>query len=762
MYRLLILTAACLLILTGMADAQFTKEHYDYLYDSIWNIHQDFERSFEASDFEFSMDAATFTFKEGTITFLNTIAGQTIGFYFDGEATCSLVGPTPIEKFSIKKFTGKEDFNYDFNYAVFFFSNDLYEKYFSGVQTSPSKETGRAKARLKGFLDKLDNYAMDIASDMIPKLYISTENPYMLSLFDGGKKYVFGYDPTSTESVSLIELNRMMGLDIPQILTQFFPMEHYESGGDPYNRDQVDQALPIHYDINVTIEKNTDLMAECKLIYQAVEDSLICVWFGHSDAFNTDSVKTPEGERLATDWFKKDDAPFTTVFLNKPLMNGELDTLTFYYKSGDMIKKSAWGDFYLLAPSGWYPHLGYRLKSTFTISYKSPEWLKLLSCGDKVSDSVAGDWRYTVWEVNDPVQGIGFNYGWFDSLDFKERDLPEVKVFRSDASHAGRLFGKNMLETTAHDVEAALEFCIKMYGPYPYKRLIVTEIPMLHGQSFPGFLHLGWLSFESEEKGKGFETDAFRAHEVAHQWWPTIVHFKSYHDQWMSEGFAEYTSAWFMQAKDGDNKRFLKMLKDWKDIITQKGSAWTGSWSEGSEAGPIWLGARLASTKSEDYTVLVYSKGAYVLHMLRMMLHDYDTHSDARFIDMMKQFVMAYAGKKASTGDFEKLTERYFGMDMHWFFNEWIYGMAIPKYKPKYEVLEENGQYIVQATIKQEDVPDDFKMVVPLVVEFENDAYTILKFWVDGPETVFKSKPLPYKPKNFILNPYSAVLCHVD
>ncbi len=762
MYRYLVMTAVCLLIFSGIVNAQqYTKEHYDELYDSIWNVKQDFERSIPVSDFEFSMDAATFNFKEGDIIFLNTVAGHEIGFYFEGKATCNLVGPTPVEKFSIKKFTGKEDFNYDFDYAVFFISEDLFNKYFSGMSTSPSKESGKTKSKLKGFLDKLEDYAIDVGSAMIPKLYTSKENPYMLCLIDGGKKYVYEYDPTSTESVKLIQLDRKMGLTVSQTITQFFPQEHYQSGGNPYQRDQVDQALPMYYDIDITLEKNTDLVAECKLIYQAVEDSLLCVWFSHSSAFNTDSVKTSDGTSLATDKFKKDDASFTTVFLDKPLMNGEIDTLTFYYKSGDMIKKSPWGDFYLLSPSGWYPHLGYRNKATFTISYKSPEWLTLLSCGEKVKDSVDGDWRYTVWDVNDPVQGIGFNYGWFDSLDYHEDNLPEVKVYRSDASHAGRLFGKDMLETTAKDVEAALQFCINVYGPYPHDKLIVTEIPLSHGQSFPGFLHLAWSSFESDAKGKGFEMDAFRAHEVAHQWWPTIVHFKSYHDQWMSEGFAEYTSAWFMQAKDGDNKRFLKMLKDWKDNITQKGGGYTGIWSEGSNAGPIWLGYRLASTKSEDYTVLVYIKGAYVLHMLRMMLHDYDTHSDSKFIDMMQSFVREYAGRKASTGDFEKLTERYFGMDMNWFFDEWIYGTAIPKYKAKYEVLEENGQYVVQATIKQEDVPDDFKMVVPLVVEFDN-SYTVLKFWVDGPETVYKSKPLPYKPKNFILNPYNAVLCHVD
>jgi aminopeptidase N len=249
-------------------------------------------------------------------------------------------------------------------------------------------------------------------------------------------------------------------------------------------------------------------------------------------------------------------------------------------------------------------------------------------------------------------------------------------------------------------------------------------------------LHLGWLSFEGDVNVKGYETDAFRAHEVSHQWWGHIVGWKSYHDQWLSEGFAEYTSAWFMQTKDGDNKRFFNMLDAWKDQITQKGGGSGRYWQEGSTAGPVWLGYRLSSTKSNDYYNLVYAKGGYVMHMLRMILFDYNKNSDDRFIELMRNFIRIYSGKKASTTDFKNLTEKQMGMDMDWFFDQWVFGIDIPTYRNEYEVIEENGQYIVKANITQENVPDDFKMVVPLVVEFENKSHIVLKFWVEGPETM--------------------------
>ncbi|MBD3219107.1 MAG: hypothetical protein GF310_12600, partial [candidate division Zixibacteria bacterium] len=642
MNRFLILTAACLLILTGTGNAQFTKENYEHVYDSIRDLKIDFARSIVVRDFNFAMDAAEFTLEEGTISFLNPVAGQTIGFYFTGRGQCRLIGPTPVEKFSIEKFTGEEDFNEKFGDGLFFFSRDVFEKFFAQPDIQPVREDSKSKSRAKRFMDRLEDYSIDIASDMIPKLYTSQENPYLLTIFAPENSYdfyLYNYDPTITESVQLAEFKREMGHEVIQTITRFFPQEHYQSGKNIYEREQVDQAYPRHYDIITTIKQNTDLITACRLIFESNQDSLICLWFNHTDQIDMDSVTTADGNHLAIDKFEEDDAYFTTVFFNRPLMKGEYDTLMFYYESGDVIKKSVWGDFYLLAPAGWYPELGFRNKATFTLSYKTPEWLRFLSCGEKIKDSVEGDWRYTVWENNDPIQVVGFNYGWFDSLTVNEPGFPEIKVFRSDASHQGRLFGPNMLEVTAEDVKEAIEFCTRVYGNYPYERLLVTEIPLAHGQSFPGLLHLGWGSFERDDRGKGFEMDAFRAHEVAHQWWPTIVHFKSYHDQWMSEGFAEYTAAWFVQTRDGDNERFLKLLDDWRDIITEKGSMYRGVWSEGSEAGPIWLGGRLASTESEDYTTLVYTKGAYVLHMLRMMLFDYKNNSDEKFVNMMQHFV---------------------------------------------------------------------------------------------------------------------------
>src|ERR1700682_2875918 len=74
------------------------------------------------------------------------------------------------------------------------------------------------------------------------------------------------------------------------------------------------------------------------------------------------------------------------------------------------------------------------------------------------------------------------------------------------------------------------------YGPYPYKHLSVTSLPISYsyGQGWPGLIYLWSGSFldatQRHEIGMkdGPElTDFFRAHESSHQWWGQRVGWKS-------------------------------------------------------------------------------------------------------------------------------------------------------------------------------------------------------------------------------------------
>jgi hypothetical protein len=99
------------------------------------------------------------------------------------------------------------------------------------------------------------------------------------------------------------------------------------------------------------------------------------------------------------------------------------------------------------------------------------------------------------------------------------------------------------------------------------------------------------------------------------------------------------------------------------------------------------------------------------------------------------------------------------GGDMKWFFNEWVYGSAIPTYTFSYKLEEQpNGEYKAFVRVRQEDVPDDFKMVVPILLDFGDEGTAVVRVLVEGPLTEAELPILPMKPDDVEFNCYEAVL----
>jgi hypothetical protein len=373
--------------------------------------------------------------------------------------------------------------------------------------------------------------------------------------------------------------------------------------------------------------------------------------------------------------------------------------------------------------------------------------------GEKLADSVSGDSRVVRWVTTQPEAYTSFNYGLFDTLTLKEEGVPEVKVYRS-RSHRASAFGPDMRRKVGSDVIGALRLFTESYGETAYDPVYVTEIPWEHGQGMPGLIHLSWSTFQTEEP---IWDAQFRGHEVAHQWWGHTVRWESYHDQWLSESLADFSGAWYVQ-QSKDDKSYFQILDAWRKNVLQKGSTREGGWSVGTEAGPIWLGHRLTTSKSDDFWTLVYSKGAYVVHTIRCMIRDWDTDSDARFIAMMRDFVESYRSKPATTDDLQRMIEKHIGEPMDWFFSQWIYGIHVPELEFHREIREEDGRYFVDIEVIQKKVPDDFKSIVPIRVSLADGEHLVLTVTAIGERTETTLPPFDAKPEDLEFNYYKAVL----
>ncbi|PYR39806.1 MAG: hypothetical protein DMF93_12835 [Acidobacteria bacterium] len=225
--------------------------------------------------------------------------------------------------------------------------------------------------------------------------------------------------------------------------------------------------------------------------------------------------------------------------------------------------------------------------------------------------------------------------------------------------------------------------------PYPNFTLALVENDLPGGHSPAYFAALNQqlptspLVWRNDPAAFNGFPDFFIAHELAHQWWGQAVGWRNYHEQWISEGFAQYFAALYAQRQKGDEvfASVLRQMRKW--AIDQ------------SDQGPVYLGYRLGHIRGESrvFRALVYNKGATVLHMLR-------------------RFYWTSRFHKAGTDDFRQAMEQESGRPLRRFFDRWIYDSTLPKLKVGYRL---DGSDVV---LRVDQIGDLFDLPVTITLQY--------------------------------------------
>lgn len=749
----LISLTVCMIVIAGSAGAGLI-DQYEARYDSIMDPNLDSCARLPVTGLVFECDRAKFELYSGDIYFLPTVSGSSYGCVFSGTGRMTLDPPTPVERFSLRKHLDCDSLDIGFSQFRMMASPGFMKACFDSESAVKAKLPGKMKRFFKKCRSETKKLDIDLEAVILGQFDGQAGDFVWIEVNTDKWKLTFEFDDWETEPVDLYKRSTLPGTTRLELVLSAFPKDHYESGKSWKHRDPVKYTEPLGYEINATITERAHLRCKTRLRFVSKVDSLCYLYASIYSQTDIDSVFDDLGRKLFVS--KMDDASGFSVFLRDKMAAGDTAALTFYYHSKDIIEKMPWGDFYISSKTRWYPTLEPYCATMYDVQFQYPDQVMLISVGELVSDSISGDNRYSRWLTSQPERYVSFNYGQFDTLVLREDKIPAIKIYRGK-EHRG-LFGPDMRKKVAADIIGSLQLYTYVYGEIPYDPIHVTEIPAFHGQGSPGLLHLSWFTFQSEQK---IWDALFRAHEVAHQWFGHTVRYNSYHDQWLSEAFADFSGAWYVQEKLREDKRYFRILDEWRKDAVQKGPGGLGSfgrWNAGTEAGPIWLGSRLASSKSSDYGTLVYSKGAYVIHMIRCMMKEWTTGSDERFINMMRDFVGTYYRRSATTSDFQRMVEKHIGQPMDWFFDQWIFDIHIPDFDFDKEIREEGGKFLVDVEVIQKEVPDDFKSIIPIKIDFGNDQWAVVSVTAIGRETRTTLPPLPIKPKDFDFNFYKAVL----
>jgi len=767
-----------------------------------------FGSTFHFDNVTVPLDAATLVFQKGTLTFLSPVDGMGTGAVFIGEGHINLKPFTVLGTQELKRRVGSPEFDEDFTEVVLRFTGKEHQIFLRGlgspvdtpVEAAATFENWKERMRRRreeplGFTEQLlHGEDMDnVDADLLAAIYNPSHPPF-LNAYIRGKKHKdlrffirtrVGALPQldSPEEVALINYD-------PEAMDDgVWYLDHLKVEYEKHTASsQEDRRLfaTRSYKIETVISKNGHLFSTAIITFRPLIAGERVLKFGLLPNLRVTRVSDNQGQDINfIQESKKEDGSFYAIF-PKATETGEDYSITVQYEGDKVLEHAGEGSFYVRARSSWYPNLnGFGEHVLYDLTYKVPHRYTVISVGKLEGQSVEHDYAVSHWITPIPVAVAGFNYG-----DYKKIDLPDnVAGYKISGYYLSELpdnlsrypalqsmAPQSMTRYVLDQTRAQLQLCTYYFGKSPYDEIDITEQPDFNfGQSWPNLVYLPisaytdstqrWMLFGNiDNKFTGFVQEV-TPHEVAHQWWGHAVGWASYHDQWLSEGFAEFSAGLFLQQGVAGNwqKDYIEFWDRLQKRILEKNNFGIAP----NDAGPLWMGTRLISPRSESaYQNVTYAKGAYVLQMLRSIMYSPEDH-DKAFIAMMHDFVESHRERPASTESFKAIAEKHMskGMDLagngklDWFFDEWVYGTQVPKYHFEYQLVPaEAGKVKLHMTLTQSEVDDHFVMLVPVFVDFGKGMARIGQLGIAGNSTRTNDVLLPSKPKTVVLNAYKDIL----
>ena len=764
-------------------------------------------------------DAATFTFIDGRLTFAQPVAGHVVAAVFEGRGRIELKPPTETEQHQLARFTKSPELDEEFKDAVFFFTDDSWSQLQELVHVKGGADAASAGKLLAAaqrkyaerFNDWWENQRVDnpnmynLAARILADLSDPSSRGFFLAdfkaehagslLFDisWNRDPLFFPEAANDEEVQLIHYNLN---SYSEWWAGFHVEDEYRTTTHPEHRKLVAHCRTEK--IDAEISNNNHLSAAAHLEYEVPGGTPRLLPLKLRGVLRISAIADGNGRKVSfiQEARNLDNDPW--VILAEAPAADKSYTLNIDYAEDSthdsrIIFQQGSGLYYVTSRESWFPSFGaFDDRTMFRLHFRSPKRFKFVATGRLLKAAKEGDALESDWETEVPYSVVGFNYGDFVEKSHTDpnlavtayagKEIPdELKGLQSAldlrpdmAAHLGITPGGFNTASNAQyaaDISfQALKLFEYYYGSLPFKSISVTEQPIRgYGQSWPTLIFLPYdslldsttrhqLRLQDTAEAREFY-NIVAVHEMAHQWWGHTVGWKTYHDEWLSEGFAEFSAGLYQRKLEGAKVRgFWDLKRKW---LLSKDPAG----HRPVDVGPLWLAAQLPSyMEGSLYQILVYEKGAYTLEMLRVLLEDPTLREpDQKFIETMRDFVTTYASRNASTEDFRKIVESHIKEPMDWFFNEWVYGREIPHYDFHYNLRDAGGgKTVLEFSAKQSEVSDQFTMRVPVYVHVNGQPHRLGSINFHGTREIQGQVPLPLRPEKVTLDEFHSILCTVS
>jgi len=747
-------------------------------------------------------------FEEGKLAFLAPIDGRITGFVFSGRGHALAFPREVVEKQQMARFLGAPVLDQVFLSAYVRFTDDAADdllQQFRTAKLEPQVDTAFASLSDTFVAQFNASQSLRILEDHLSQ----NPKPYFYAALEGVETGLFDllFDLQRREQVSLGQ-HRKSGASL------FYDV--WASYSVPGSVPPPVAFRALDYTLDTTILPDNSLDSTAAVHLRAEISGERALTFQLSRALRAETVTDEQNRPLL--YFQNEGLnlqersvrgnDYIHVVLPQPSQKGQEFTIHFHYR-GNVIENAGNEVLFVGARESWYPHLGDQAEfAPYDLTMRWPRHLKLVATGAKIDEQIAGESRVGHWRSEKPLSIAGFNLGEYASssvtidsrtidlyanrqleqalsnrLDSQSHDpLPPIDVPFSisggrsrEAMHPPPPSPADALKQLGKDIDSSVRFYEKFNGPFPFRTLSVSQIPGTFGQGWPGLLYLSTFSFLSPEAQNraGLSsthqeafTDIVPYHEVAHQWWGNVVGWSSYRDQWIDESIANYLALLFADSRKPSEHELRRWLERYRKQLEEKTP---GSETPAGEIGALLLGNRLNSSKSPfGFEEVIYSKGSWVIHMLREMLRQPGAKDpDARFVAFLRNLSSKYAYRALSTDDLQHEVEAVMtpamdlegGRSMEWFFEQWVRGTGIPHYRVEFSTHHTDKGEVVRGKLFQTGVPRSFIASVPIYANNGPGHPVYLGAVVAaGPETSFHFT-VQTPPHKLVIDPQMTLLC---
>ncbi len=279
----------------------------------------------------------------------------------------------------------------------------------------------------------------------------------------------------------------------------------------------------------------------------------------------------------------------------------------------------------------------------FEVSVTAPAGWTAVGSGSTVGEEIGADGQVTWHMVSGPMRDFNLVLSSrYQRLTETVEDIVINSYYLPEDAEGGRRALRWVVDS--------LSFFSQRFGPYPFAEFDVAAIPTVAGGiEYPGLIVMPIRNYDQES---GFFQLA-TIHEVAHQWWYSLVGNDQQDEPWLDEALAQYSTALYFEINEGWTAAGQEMFGPWYDRVR-------GTEMDGAIDLPVAL------YEESLYGPLVYGKGPLFFDALRREL------GDELFFAVLRAYLDAYRYRIASGPELLTLIDETAGRDLSALYGEWL------------------------------------------------------------------------------------------